>query len=699
MAKIILNDVGDLTSFTTAVAVINANSAAIETAMEKTLSRDGTQPNTMSDSLDMNSNQILNLPAPSTSNSPLRLQDLSTFTGGGTLSTNQHLVIFTIAPFGATTADKSKADFVGDGVNDQVAVNAAVTAARAISNYSKVVMLPGVYNFSAAASLGGVPGGNGFIFEARGTLVNGPGVGGAATALDTFVINNSNFSEFNFGSIKTKNTGTAAAIHSTGNYSETKITWQALDGTARGGYGFYADTTSAATSQSVNWITATHVQNFAKGIVLSSVGAGANVDTWRITVDYIYNNVVGCYVHSATGGILNSNVWNINIDASNTAADIGFQTNSNFDVINATIGGLAAGSHNIVFDSGATANTLNLTPISLAVAAGSILDNSTNLTNTINGSIIDGFLNGLNQLVKYDGATNGSVSRTGLTLGSIGTINTLAWFPSSGSLASLATANSGILVTSSGGVPSISSTLPAYTLGGSVTGVLTLNTVSGHSIGAASPGLGWGLYHAGNLNATAGVAVNWQTDAVLIATANNDILQGMRITSGTTKGAFTGVVSTGLYIAGGAGGVFDFGIRVNDTSPVFFGGTLTVVGSALSTGPVAGIGYGVGAGGTVTQITSRATGVTLNKVSGDITLFSVANAAVSGATAVTITVTNSAVAALDTIHVSQKSGADKYLIFVTNVAAGSFQMTWYTTGGVTNEAPVFHFNVIKGVSS
>lgn len=83
MAKITLNDVGDLTSFTTAAAVINANSAAIETAMENTLSRDGTSPNTMSNNFDMNSNQILNLPAPATAFSPVRLQDVQT---GGTIT-------------------------------------------------------------------------------------------------------------------------------------------------------------------------------------------------------------------------------------------------------------------------------------------------------------------------------------------------------------------------------------------------------------------------------------------------------------------------------------------------------------------------------------------------------------------------------------------------------------------------------------
>lgn len=76
MAKLTLTDLVNLQNETTAVNAINANNAAIETAMENTLSRDGTVPNTMGNNLDMNSNQILNLPAPATADSPARLRDV-----------------------------------------------------------------------------------------------------------------------------------------------------------------------------------------------------------------------------------------------------------------------------------------------------------------------------------------------------------------------------------------------------------------------------------------------------------------------------------------------------------------------------------------------------------------------------------------------------------------------------------------------
>ena len=52
------------------------------------------------------------------------------------------------------------------------------------------------------------------------------------------------------------------------------------------------------------------------------------------------------------------------------------------------------------------------------------------------------------------------------------------------------------------------------------------------------------------------------------------------------------------------------------------GTSLAVTGAVTSSG-TAGVGYATGAGGTVTQATSRTTGVTLNKTTGAITTWSV----------------------------------------------------------------------------
>src|SRR5260370_41167286 len=77
MTKVTLDNVTNLIDTTTAQGTINKNSAAIVAAVENTLSRDGTAPNQMAASLDMNSNRILNLPAPLASGEPARVIDLN----------------------------------------------------------------------------------------------------------------------------------------------------------------------------------------------------------------------------------------------------------------------------------------------------------------------------------------------------------------------------------------------------------------------------------------------------------------------------------------------------------------------------------------------------------------------------------------------------------------------------------------------
>jgi hypothetical protein len=94
-----------------------------------------------------------------------------------------------------------------------------------------------------------------------------------------------------------------------------------------------------------------------------------------------------------------------------------------------------------------------------------------------------------------------------------------------------------------------------------------------------------------------------------------------------------------------------------------------------STGKVAAVrgqlGYATGAGGSVTQLTSKSTGVTIDKPSGQIVTH---NEALAAGTTVTFPVTNSAVSNSDTIVIHRRSGgtAMAYNIWVDFVAAGSF---------------------------
>lgn len=122
-------------------------------------------------------------------------------------------------------------------------------------------------------------------------------------------------------------------------------------------------------------------------------------------------------------------------------------------------------------------------------------------------------------------------------------------------------------------------------------------------------------------------------------------------------------------------------------------------GAIVSTSGTAGVGYATGAGGTVTQSTNKSTGVTLDKVTGTITLN---NASLAASTTVGFTLTNSAIAATDVPFVAIKSGAtaNAYTVQVTAVAAGSCRIELRnTSGSPLSEAVVLSFVVFKGVSA
>lgn len=129
-------------------------------------------------------------------------------------------------------------------------------------------------------------------------------------------------------------------------------------------------------------------------------------------------------------------------------------------------------------------------------------------------------------------------------------------------------------------------------------------------------------------------------------------------------------------------------------------GNVTCAGSIQSNNPTAGIGYATGAGGTVTQLTSRTTGVTINKLSGQITTNTTSLA--SGDEAA-FTVTNSAVVATDVIVLSIASGTTSgdTKVSVNQVSAGSFRILVANLSGGAAEtgAVVINFAVLRGASS
>jgi hypothetical protein len=143
----------------------------------------------------------------------------------------------------------------------------------------------------------------------------------------------------------------------------------------------------------------------------------------------------------------------------------------------------------------------------------------------------------------------------------------------------------------------------------------------------------------------------------------------------------------------------------NATTPsttIFTVGNVTALftGAVQSSNSANAIGYATGAGSTVTQLTSKSTGVTIDTPTGEITTNA---AALNSATNVSFTVTNSSIAGTDSVIVNLVSGTannTSYWVWAGQIAAGSFQIGIRNiTGGTLSEALVLRYSIIRGVSA
>lgn len=204
---------------------------------------------------------------------------------------------------------------------------------------------------------------------------------------------------------------------------------------------------------------------------------------------------------------------------------------------------------------------------------------------------------------------------------------------------------------------------------------------------------------------------NWPASGsagiIQIAVNVTNVAHTLTLPAAVTLGT-TGIQGyAGGIITFGATGTYQFSFSSTDggtTITVYdlnrplsvFTNAITSASSIKSTSATAGIGYGTGAGGTVTQATDKSTGVTLNKVSGQITMNA---ASLAAAAEVSFTFTNSTIAATDVVVTAISSGATAgaYNTHVDAIAAGScrISITNFSAGPLA-EAVVLNFVVIKG---
>ena len=108
------------------------------------------------------------------------------------------------------------------------------------------------------------------------------------------------------------------------------------------------------------------------------------------------------------------------------------------------------------------------------------------------------------------------------------------------------------------------------------------------------------------------------------------------------------------------------------------------------------LGYTAAAQGSATQLTSKATAVTINKSAGRITMN---NAALAGNTAVSFTLNNSYLSANDVLLLCASAGSvadpTTYVAYVNTVSAGTASITLRNqTATSQSEAVVLNFAII-----
>lgn len=205
-------------------------------------------------------------------------------------------------------------------------------------------------------------------------------------------------------------------------------------------------------------------------------------------------------------------------------------------------------------------------------------------------------------------------------------------------------------------------------------------------------------------------ATNLLTLGQVVASGSGKI-DLLGLTSGTIRLTVDDAAGTGTWKLPTLGGSTDsvVGLAAAQTitnktlnSPVINGATGTggtFTGAVQVTGTIP-MGYAVGAGNTVTQLTDKNTGVEVTDLSGQIT--TAASELATLATAEFEVTATGLITATDAVVVSLASGgsARSYLVGSTGVGTGTFKIAIFnTTGGPLSEALVINYAIVKGAAT
>lgn len=206
----------------------------------------------------------------------------------------------------------------------------------------------------------------------------------------------------------------------------------------------------------------------------------------------------------------------------------------------------------------------------------------------------------------------------------------------------------------------------------------TRNTLSVTVDGAGNHGLNLG----GSQNSVVGgVTQNCTNTGVNISGSKNTVV-GIRSRDND--------IGIEVQSTGDANTIVGNQVENNTTSDLVDGGTNTI-----KAGNQKAIGYSSGDGGTVTQATSKSTGVTLNTYAGEITMN---NATLNANTTVSFVVSNTEATGRDVVIVNHVSGGTQGA-YAINADAADNSITMYVrniTGGNLGEAIVLRFAIVRG---